>query len=48
VNARVIAMIEAGLIEEVRRFWELGLDETNCNALRTHGYQEVFPFLRVI
>jgi tRNA dimethylallyltransferase len=24
----------------------LGQDETNCNALRTHGYQEVFPYLR--
>jgi tRNA dimethylallyltransferase len=46
VNARVLKMLEDGLIEEVRGLWEYGLDETNCNALRTHGYQEIFPFLR--
>ncbi len=46
VNARVVAMVEAGLVDEVRRLWQQGFDETNCNALRTHGYQEVFPYLR--
>ena len=46
VNARVLQMIEAGLIEEVRGLQLQGFDETNCNALRTHGYQEVFPYLR--
>ncbi len=46
VNARVLEMIDNGLVDEVRALLELGIDETNCNALRTHGYQEVFPFLR--
>ncbi|MCX6600318.1 MAG: tRNA (adenosine(37)-N6)-dimethylallyltransferase MiaA [bacterium] len=46
VNARVLRMIEDGLIEEVRALAAQGFDETNCNALRTHGYQEVFPYLR--
>ena len=46
VNARVIDMVSAGLIDEVRQLYDLGLDESNCNALRTHGYQEVFPYLR--
>jgi tRNA dimethylallyltransferase len=39
-------MVEEGLIEEVRALHQEGLDEANCNALRTHGYQEVFPYLR--
>jgi tRNA dimethylallyltransferase len=46
VNERVLHMVESGLVEEVRALAEQGLSETNCNALRTHGYQEVFPFLR--
>jgi tRNA dimethylallyltransferase len=46
VNARVLRMIEDGLIEEVRALAAQGFDETHCNALRTHGYQEVFPYLR--
>jgi tRNA dimethylallyltransferase len=46
VNRRVLRMIEEGLIEEVRELAERGFDESNCNALRTHGYQEVFPYLR--
>lgn len=46
VNARAVAMVEAGLVDEVRRLWQQGFDEANCNALRTHGYQEVFPYLR--
>jgi tRNA dimethylallyltransferase len=46
VNHRADQMIEAGLVEEVRGLMERGYDETNCNALRTHGYQEVFPYLR--
>ncbi|MFZ5433769.1 MAG: tRNA (adenosine(37)-N6)-dimethylallyltransferase MiaA [Calditrichota bacterium] len=46
VNRRVIEMIEAGLVEEVRGLANQGFDEHNCNALRTHGYQEVFPYLR--
>jgi tRNA dimethylallyltransferase len=46
VNARVLRMIEEGLVEEVQALAAQGLDEHNCNALRTHGYQEVFPHLR--
>ena len=46
VNQRARQMVEDGLIEEVRELYEAGLNETNCNALRTHGYQEVFPYLR--
>jgi tRNA dimethylallyltransferase len=46
VNQRALQMVEEGLIEEVRALHLEGLDETNCNALRTHGYQEVFPYLR--
>lgn len=46
VNARAAAMIAEGLVEEVRGLNGQGCNETNCNALRTHGYQEVFPYLR--
>lgn len=46
VNQRADEMLAAGLVEEVRGLLEQGFDETNCNALRTHGYQEVFPYLR--
>jgi tRNA dimethylallyltransferase len=46
VNERASRMVEEGLIDEVRQLFESGLDETNCNAMRTHGYQEVFPYLR--
>ena len=46
VNRRVIAMLDAGLVEEVRALMEQGFREDNCNALRTHGYQEVFPYVR--
>ncbi|MDD5087978.1 MAG: tRNA dimethylallyltransferase, partial [bacterium] len=34
------------LVEEVRGLMEQGFREDSCNALRTHGYQEIFPFLR--
>jgi tRNA dimethylallyltransferase len=46
VNARVLRMTEEGLVDEVRALAARGFDETNCNALLTHGYQEVFPYLR--
>ncbi|MFH1010080.1 MAG: tRNA (adenosine(37)-N6)-dimethylallyltransferase MiaA [bacterium] len=45
VNRRVLQMLDAGLVDEVRRLFEQGYDE-GTNALRTHGYQEVFPYLR--
>ena len=46
VNRRADQMVEEGLVEEVRGLMARGFDETNCNALKTHGYQEVFPYLR--
>lgn len=46
VNLRASSMVDEGLVEEVCKLFESGLDENNCNALRTHGYQEVFPYLR--
>jgi tRNA dimethylallyltransferase len=45
VNRRVLHMLDEGLVEEVRGLSERGFDEST-NALRTHGYQEVFPYLR--
>ncbi|MBU1936235.1 tRNA (adenosine(37)-N6)-dimethylallyltransferase MiaA [bacterium] len=45
VNQRALNMLKDGLVDEVRGFMERGFDETT-NALRTHGYQEVFPYLR--
>jgi len=45
VNRRVLYMLDEGLVNEVRALFEKGYDETT-NALRTHGYQEVFPYLR--
>ena len=46
VNARVLQMVEQGLVDEVRTLLDQGFNESNCNALRTHGYQEVFPYLQ--
>ncbi|MCL4305909.1 tRNA (adenosine(37)-N6)-dimethylallyltransferase MiaA [bacterium] len=46
VNRRVDDMLASGLVEEVRALLQQGFDESNCNALRTHGYQEVLPYLR--
>jgi tRNA dimethylallyltransferase len=45
VNRRVLRMMDEGLVEEVRGLFERGFDEST-NALRTHGYQEVFPYVR--
>ncbi|MBK6766035.1 MAG: tRNA (adenosine(37)-N6)-dimethylallyltransferase MiaA [bacterium] len=46
VNHRAEQMLADGLVNEVRALLSLGFTEANCNALRTHGYQEVVPFLR--
>ncbi len=45
IEARVDAMIEAGLFVEVRSLLEKGYDE-RYNALQTVGYRQVFPCLR--
>jgi tRNA dimethylallyltransferase len=41
INARVDKMIEAGLVEEVRKL----LPYKNLNALQTVGYTEIFDYL---
>jgi tRNA dimethylallyltransferase len=41
IDARVDAMIEAGLLEEVKRLYPL----KHLNALQTVGYQEVFDWM---
>jgi tRNA dimethylallyltransferase len=46
VNDRAAQMIRDGLVEEVRALFQAGLDEFNCPALATHGYRELFPYLR--
>jgi tRNA dimethylallyltransferase len=46
VNLRVLDMIDAGLVAEVRSLYDAGLTDANCRALATHGYREVFPYLR--
>lgn len=44
IEERVDEMIQAGLIEEVKRLRELGYDK-NLNSLQTVGYKEVFDYL---
>ncbi len=41
INTRVDEMLEAGLLEEVK----LLTDHQELNALKTVGYQEIFPYL---
>lgn len=45
INARVLAMVEQGLLEEARWLMDLGLppDSTSLQAI---GYKELFPALR--
>jgi tRNA dimethylallyltransferase len=45
-DRRVLQMIEDGLVDEVKALADAGFDDSNTQALRTHGYQEVFPYLR--
>ena len=44
IERRVDAMLDAGLVQEVRRLLEMGYG-LQYNALRTVGYQEVFQYL---
>ncbi len=44
INQRVLLMIEAGLIEEVKRLKSSGLDDTSP-ALKGIGYKEVITYL---
>lgn len=41
INRRVVAMIEAGLVDEARRV----MPYRACNALNTVGYKELFKYL---
>ncbi len=45
INARVLAMLEAGLEREVRGLLERGLDES-APGLSATGYTELLPYLR--
>jgi len=44
IDARVDAMIEHGLIEEVQAFLDEGLTERHI-AMQAHGYKEVMGYL---
>jgi tRNA dimethylallyltransferase len=41
LDARVDAMVEAGLVEEVKRLYDAGI---RTNAVRAIGYQELYPY----
>ena len=41
INKRVDLMLDAGLIEETKRFYKF----RECNSLQTIGYKEIFEFL---
>jgi tRNA dimethylallyltransferase len=45
INQRVDEMINLGLVEEVRYFFEKGYDE-QCTAMKAIGYKEFFPYFR--
>jgi tRNA dimethylallyltransferase len=45
INARCHAMVEAGLIEEVRRLYDQGL-RPDLPALRSPGYREIGEYVR--
>ncbi|MDX8047017.1 tRNA (adenosine(37)-N6)-dimethylallyltransferase MiaA [Gracilibacillus sp. S3-1-1] len=44
INERVDQMVEDGLIEEVKHFYEKGLE--NCQSMRGIGYKEIIPYLK--
>lgn len=44
INQRVLKMFEDGLIEEVKRLYESGLD-LKSTAMQSLGYKEVIPYL---
>ncbi|TVR71747.1 MAG: tRNA (adenosine(37)-N6)-dimethylallyltransferase MiaA [Sphaerobacteraceae bacterium] len=45
IDARVDAMLENGLVEEVQHLLDAGVP-ADCTAMRSIGYQEVVPYLR--
>ncbi|PYZ93060.1 tRNA (adenosine(37)-N6)-dimethylallyltransferase MiaA [Salipaludibacillus keqinensis] len=44
INQRVDAMIEAGLIEEVKRLSEAGYDQ--CQSMQAIGYKEILAYVK--
>jgi len=47
INSRVLAMIEQGLVKEVKNIIDMGYDE-NLNSLNTVGYKEIIAHLKGI
>ena len=45
IDRRVDAMLEGGLVEEVRSLWESGIDE-KCQSMQGIGYKEVLEYLK--
>ena len=45
INRRIDQMIEEGLVEEVRGFYEAGLSE-DLPSMKAIGYKEFFPYFR--
>jgi tRNA dimethylallyltransferase len=45
INARVVDMVNNGLVQEVERLVARGYDE-NTPALKTVGYVELLPYIR--
>lgn len=45
INQRVDQMIDEGLVEEVKYFFELGLSE-DLTSMKAIGYKEFFPYFR--
>ncbi len=45
INSRVERMIENGLLDEVKKLVEMGIDE-NCPGMKTIGYREMLEFIK--
>lgn len=45
INSRVDNMINNGLIEEVKKLYNLGYSPDNCNAMKGIGYKEIVSYL---
>ncbi len=44
INDRVDCMMKAGLVDEVKRLWDMGVDR-NTTAMQAIGYKEVLDYL---
>ena len=45
INRRVDIMVENGLLDEVKRVMDMGIDE-NCTAMQAIGYKEMVEYLK--